>query len=104
MEQRKYAKAFKACVGLTMAMSELGAGREVVQASIVEHGKYFNHLSMQMLNGGKVLESQRLFAQILSFLKKFDGEEVHTLVGLTLNNMSCSYKRNGQIDEAQKCL
>jgi Tfp pilus assembly protein PilF len=23
---------------------------------------------------------------------------------LTLNNLSCSYKRNGNIEEAQKCL
>ena len=26
------------------------------------------------------------------------------MIGLTLNNLSCSYKRNGQIEEAQRAL
>ena len=41
---------------------------------------------------------------ILAYLKQYDGDEIHALIGLTLNNLSCSYKRDGRIEDAQKCL
>ena len=71
---------------------------------VIHFGKYFNHLSMQLLNGERSDDSQKLFGLILTFLKEFDGEEIHKLIGLTLNNLSCSFKRNGKIEEAQMCL
>ena len=59
---------------------------------------------MQRLNSGAPKDAQKLFQQVLSYLKKHQGDEIHVLIGLTLNNLSCSYKRTGDIEEAQKCL
>jgi len=57
-----------------------------------------------MFNGDRLKDAQKLFGSILTFLKKFQGNEVHQMIGLTLNNLSCSYKRDGRIEEAEKCL
>lgn len=73
-------------------------------AIIVEHvakfGKLFNHYSMKLLNSDKVTKCLNILSQTLNLLKNYQGEEIHVLIGLTLNNLSCAYKRNGQIAEA----
>lgn len=71
---------------------------------VAYYAKFFNHLGMELLNQLLFKESQKLFGHILTMLKKFQGDEVHALIGLTLNNLSCSYKRDGQLEEAQRCL
>lgn len=41
---------------------------------------------------------------IATMLMQYEGPEVKAMAGLTLNNLSCSYKRDGQVEEAQRCL
>lgn len=56
---------------------------------------------MTLLNQGKHSECQKLFDMIFMTLKKHQkqGEEgleqIMQLMGLTLNNLSCSYRKNG---------
>lgn len=65
---------------------------------------------MTLLNQGKHIECQKLFDLIFMTLKKHqksseDGQDqIMQLMGLTLNNLSCSYRKNGQINDAQYCL
>lgn len=66
--------------------------------------KLFNQYGMDYLNNGFHADSQKLFSHILIMLQKFPSGDFDTLMGLTLNNLSCSYKRSGQIAEAEDCL
>ena len=73
-------------------------------ALLIKNSKKFNYYAMQLLNQGQHAECQKLLGSLLGLLKKFYGTEIHRLIGLTLNNLSCSYKRKGQIKQAQRCL
>jgi hypothetical protein len=50
-----------------------------ITTQVSETCKYFNHLGMQRLNSGdpkKAVEANKLFLQIYSFLKKWQGVEI----------------------------
>lgn len=64
---------------------------------VIEIAKRFNQYSMSMVNEKEYTNCHNLLTNLLEILSKFKGFEIENLKALSLNNLSCCFKRNGQI-------